>query len=155
MPANFHIPQHKQSRPGACLPACARMVLAYLGDERDEESIAHLLEAEWYGVPASRIIRLSAWGYHITYEQSTLEQLRQLITQQIPVIIFLRTGALPDWNEDVPHAIVLVGLTDDSAHIHDPVSDSGPTPVDLNAFLLAWSDMDYTCATIQKKNDLR
>ena len=125
------------------------MVLAYLGDERAEESIAQLLEAEWYGVPASRITRLSAWGYHVTYEQSTLEQLHQRITQQVPVIIFLRTGMLPGWTEDVPHAVVLVSLAADLAYIHDPMSDTGPTPVDLNAFLLAWSDMDYYCATIQ------
>ncbi len=125
------------------------MVLAYLGDERDEESIARLLEAEWYGVPASRITRLSAWGYRVTYEQSTLEQLRQLVAQQIPVTIFLRTGVLPGWAEDVAHAVVLVGLTDDLAYIHDPIGDTGPTSIDLNTLLLAWSDMDYYCATIQ------
>jgi ABC-type bacteriocin/lantibiotic exporter with double-glycine peptidase domain len=149
MPANFLIPQRKQSHPGACLPACARMVLAYLGDERDEEAIARLLEAEWYGVPASRVTRLSAWNYRVTYEQSTLEQLRQLVAQHIPIIIFLRTGALPGWTEDVAHAVVLVGLDADMAYMHDPIGDTGPTPVTLNAFLLAWSDMDYYCATIQ------
>ena len=71
------------------------------------------------------------------------------IARHIPVIIFLRTGALPGWTEDVAHAVVLTGLTVDLAYIHDPMSDTGPTPIDLNALLLAWSDMDYYCATIQ------
>ena len=125
------------------------MVLGHLGDERAEDPISRALDAEWYGVPASRITRLSAWGYRVTYEQSTLEQLRQLLAQRVPIIIFLRTGALPGWTEDVPHAVVLAGLTDDLAYLHDPVGDIGPTPVDLSAFLLAWSDMDHYCATIQ------
>ena len=125
------------------------MVLGHLGDERVEDPISRALDAEWYGVPASRITRLSAWGCRVTYEQSTLEQLRQLIAQRVPVIIFLRTCTLPGWTEDVPHAVVLAGLTDDLAYLHDPAGVAGPTPVDLNAFLLAWSDMDHYCATIQ------
>jgi hypothetical protein len=28
--------------------------------------------------------------------------------------------------------------------------DSGPTIVDLEAFLLAWFEMDYYCATIER-----
>ena len=55
---------------------------------------------------------------------------------------------LPGWREDVAHAVVLVGLTSDIAIIHDPARDSGPDEIGLDALLLAWSEMDYYCATI-------
>ena len=40
------VPHFEQSRDGACLPACARMVLAYWDDVRQEEKI-RLIEAEY------------------------------------------------------------------------------------------------------------
>lgn len=109
------------------------------------------MDAYWYGVPASRITRLSSWGYHVAYEQTTLAQLRNYLVQGVPCIIFLRTGTLPGWNQDVPHAVVLVGITSDIAHIHDPARDTGPDAIELNTFLLAWSDMDHYSATIQRR----
>jgi hypothetical protein len=60
----------------------------------------------------------------------------------------LRTGGLPGWREDVAHAVVLVGLTSESAIIYDPVRDSGPDEIGLDALLLAWSEMDYYCAAV-------
>jgi ABC-type bacteriocin/lantibiotic exporter with double-glycine peptidase domain len=127
------------------------MVLAYLGDERGEAQLAQAMDAYWYGVPASRITRLTSWGYHVTYEQTTLAQLCDCLASGLPCIIFLRTGALPGWGQDVPHAVVLAGLTSDTAYIHDPARETGPTSVELPAFLLAWSDMDHYSATIQRQ----
>jgi ABC-type bacteriocin/lantibiotic exporter with double-glycine peptidase domain len=124
------------------------MVLAYLGDDRSEEQIAHAMGSYWYGTPASRITRLTSLGYKVTYEQTTLEQLRVYLEQQIPCIIFLRTGALPYWDQDVAHAVVLVGLERETVYWHDPELTTGPTSVDHSAFLLAWSDLDHYCATI-------
>jgi ABC-type bacteriocin/lantibiotic exporter with double-glycine peptidase domain len=151
MPNNWlPIPHRKQSRPGACLPACAQMVLAYLDDDRSEAQLSRAMDTYWYGVPASRITRLTSWGYRVTYEQTTLAQLHNYLANQIPCIIFLRTGALPNCDIDTPHAVVLAGLTSDTAYIHDPARESGPTAIELNAFLLAWSDMDHYSATIQR-----
>jgi hypothetical protein len=127
------------------------MVLAYLGDERAETQLSHTLDAYWYGVPASRITRLASWGYRITYEQTALAQLRNYLDNEIPCIVFVRAGALPEWDQDVPHAVVLIGLTSDIAYIHDPARDAGPTAVEINAFLVAWSDMDHYCATIKSR----
>ena len=42
--ASTPVPHYKQSNPGACLPACARMVLASFGDERTESELAVILE---------------------------------------------------------------------------------------------------------------
>jgi len=39
----LEVPHYQQSAEGYCLPACARMVLAYLGLERTEAEIAKVL----------------------------------------------------------------------------------------------------------------
>ena len=126
------------------------MVLLALGDDASEDQLAQLLDTEWYGTPASRIQRLAQRGYRVTYEQTTLEQLQHYLQQESPVIVFLRTGGLPGWREDVAHAVVLVGLTSDIAFVHDPARDTGPDEIGLDAFLLAWSEMDYYCAAIMR-----
>ena len=149
MPGNWLPLTHlRQVRRGACLPACVRMVLLALGDDAGEDQLSQVFGTEWYGTPASRIQRLTQRGYRVTYEQTTLEQLQHYLQQHSPVIVFLRTGGLPGWREDVAHAVVLVGLTSDIAIIHDPARDSGPDEIGLDALLLAWSEMDYYCATI-------
>ena len=127
------------------------MVLLTLGDEASEDQLAQLFDTEWYGTPAGRIQRLTQRGYRVTYEQTTLEQLQHYLNQQIPIIVFLRTGGLPGWQEDVAHAGVLIGLTPDTAVFHDPARESGPDEISLDAFLLAWSEMDYYCATIMRE----
>ena len=55
------IPHHKQSQSGACLPACARMVLGYLGHDVTETHLAQVMGSYWYGTPASRVRRLSSF----------------------------------------------------------------------------------------------
>ena len=152
MPGNWLPLTHlKQLRHGACLLACARMVLLALGDDASEDQLAQLFDTEWYGTPASRIRRLTQRGYRVTYEQTTLEQLQRYLHQQSPVIIFLRTGSLPGWREDVAHAVILVGLTSEMAIIHAPARDIGPDEIGLEALLLAWSEMGFYCATITRE----
>jgi len=52
MPSDWlSVPHHKQSRDGQCLPACARMVLAYLGQDLDEARLARLLRTRPFGTP--------------------------------------------------------------------------------------------------------
>jgi len=127
------------------------MVLLALGDDASEDQLAQLFNTEWYGTPASRIRRLTQRGYRVTYEQTTLEQLQRYLHQQSPVIIFLRTGSLPGWREDVAHAVILVGLTSEMAIIHAPARDIGPDEIGLEALLLAWSEMGFYCATITRE----
>lgn len=48
------VPHYKQSNPGACLPACVRMVLAALGDEYTEAHLAAALGSYEFGtLPAA------------------------------------------------------------------------------------------------------
>lgn len=50
--ASTPVPHYRQSSPGACLPACARMVLAALGDERTEAQLATVLGSYEFGTPS-------------------------------------------------------------------------------------------------------
>ncbi len=111
--------------------------------------------ASW--APTGMVLRpakstLSALGYDVAYEQTTLEQLRAYLEQGMPCIIFLRTGALPYWTQDVAHAVVLVRLQGQTVYLHDPELATGPTSLDQSAFLLAWSDLDHYCATMHHRS---
>ena len=102
-----YLPQHE---PGGCLVACAAMVLAYLQQPAVQEDIARQIGARPTGVPAFNIRRLAAWGLDVQYGQGSLSELTAALVRGNAPIIFLRTSELPYWQEDTPHAVVLVGL---------------------------------------------
>ena len=143
------VPALSQSRPGRCLPACARMILAYLGDDRTEDELARLLKSHPAGTASRNIRRLESWGYQVEYGQTSLARLHEYLTADLPPIIFVQTGSLNYWQENVNHAIVLVALTSEHATVIDPEFDL-PQTVPLSHFLLAWSDFDYSFAVIKK-----
>ncbi len=86
------VPHFEQSANGQCLPACARMVLAYL--------------------------------------------------------LFVQAGELPYSESEGFHAVVVVGVSEQVAHIHDPALDTGPQSVPLDYLQLAWSEFEYKGAVI-------
>ncbi len=55
MMAILPVPHYQQSKEGYCLPACARMVLAYLAIERTEAEISQLLGTRGIGTPGFAI----------------------------------------------------------------------------------------------------
>jgi ABC-type bacteriocin/lantibiotic exporter with double-glycine peptidase domain len=143
------IPALKQSRAGRCLPACVRMVLAFLGDERSEDALARVLKTRPFDTQASNVRLLASYGYTVTYGETSFSQLREFVQEGIPPIVFIQTGALDYWSENVNHAVVLIGCDDDHVAILDPAFDA-PQAVPITTFLLAWSDFDYRFAVISK-----
>ena len=137
------VPHYRQSKPGTCLPACVRMVLAYLGRAVSESEVARLLGSKSFGTPAFHVRRLREWGYEVIDEIGSLALLRARIEARQPCIVFVRTEALPYWSEDVAHALVVVGLAPHICAVNDPGVDQWPVEVPLEAFLLAWSEFDY------------
>jgi uncharacterized protein YvpB len=69
---------------------------------------------------------------------------------RLPCIIFLKTEILPHWQIEDAHAVVLVGLADETVYINDPAFDGAPVSVPLQNFLLAWSEFDYEYAVIER-----
>ena len=54
----LQLPHFQQSAPGSCLPACVRMVLAYLGLERTEAEVGRIPGAREYGTPSFEGMKL-------------------------------------------------------------------------------------------------
>ena len=151
MPSDWlTVPHFRQSRDGRCLPACARMVLAYLGHDYAEEDLARLLRTRSFGTPADNIRLLSQLNCSVVFEQGTEADLRRHLTRGLPCIIFLKTEILPHWQIEDAHAVVLVGLADETVYINDPAFDGAPVSVPLQNFLLAWSEFDYEYAVIER-----
>lgn len=104
------------------------------------------------GTPARNIGLLQAYGFDVTYQEGSFDFLSEHLQQGTPCIIFLRTGSLPYWDIDTPHAVILAGLEGEQAVLFDPAFTVAPQMVDVESFMLAWSYADYTVATIVPAN---
>jgi hypothetical protein len=89
MNAPLALPHFQQSADGYLLPACARMVLAYLGIKRSESQFRKALGTETWGTPTLAVQRLVSINREVIY--------------------FVRTGFLDDYTADFAHALVVVG----------------------------------------------
>jgi ABC-type bacteriocin/lantibiotic exporter with double-glycine peptidase domain len=142
------VPHYPQSSPGACLPACARMVLAALGHSYTEQELAQAMASYSFGTPASRVTRLQKLGHRITYGTSTLSELGNYLVQGYFPIVFVDADFLPWADFTGFHALVLVALTEASVWVMDPSLDNGPTEMTIDAFLLTWEEFDSRLAVI-------
>ena len=141
---------YRQSSPGACLPACVRMVCAALGDNRTEAYWADMLGSYNFGTPASRVTHLRRLGYEVEYGPSTLDLLETHLQAGKGVIIFVRADLLPWADFGGFHALVLSRITPDELLLHDPALPTGPTPLPRAEFLLAWDEFDCIAAIISR-----
>jgi ABC-type bacteriocin/lantibiotic exporter with double-glycine peptidase domain len=144
------VPHCKQIRSGACLPACIRMVLLYLGLDVSEARLAQMLGTRTFGTPAGNIVRLEKLGVRIKFGSFSESALRHHLHNGIPCIVLVQTESLPYWSDETYHAVVLVGLTEDTAYLNDPATDVVPQAVSLQAFLLAWAEFDNLAAVITR-----
>lgn len=153
MPADFTtVPHYPQSSPGACLPACVRMVLAGYGDQLSEAKCAELLESYEFGTPASRVLLLSKRGYQVQYESLLLEDLSDALKNGLFPIAFVQADFLP-WSDFTGfHAVVVVNIAGEQVYLHDPAQNEGNTPIHTDGFLMAWEEFDTKAAIIMVKH---
>lgn len=149
---SLNVPHLQQDKPSWCLPACVAMVAAYWEQPLYQADVAQWMGTTNIGTPASRIQRLSKYGFEAIYQTGSLAQLENWLAQQIPCILFVRTDSLSYWQFDTAHAIVLVGLTSNSATLLDPAIATAPVTVAVDELLLAWSYSDYTYAVLKPEN---
>ena len=144
------VPHRVESFVGACLPACLEMALAFFGVARSQHRIANQIGyIEGAGTPARNTTRLSAPGIQLSYHQNgILEDIQQALASGAVPIVFVRTGELPHWNEDTPHALVIVGVSDDILYVNDPAFEYAPIPIPVGDFLLAWYEFDNQWALV-------
>lgn len=151
MPAGFtRVPHYKQSKDGACLPACVRMVLATFDDHRPETELAKIMGGYEFGTPASFVTRIEMLKYRVEYRQFELSELRYHLAQGLYPIVFVYAGFL-DWADfEGFHALVMTAITDIEIFLLDPALDSGPTPISHDGFLMAWIEFDNLAALISR-----
>ena len=126
------------------------MVAAYDGRPLTQVEAARWLGATEIGTPARNVNRLESHGFAVIYQEGSLQFLSEALDHGVPCILFLRTGDLSYWSVDTAHALVLVGIEEDRAYVHDPLFPDAPLVVPVDALMLAWSMFDYAVATLTK-----
>ena len=155
----LNVPHFQQAVDGFCLPACAQMVLAYLGIEHSQKDLASRLGTRPIaGTPYSRVTRLVDLGLDVTYKTNAdLKALAGHIERGAPVIVPVQTVELPYWNGHASrHTIVVIGMdeTGRTAQVLDPaLSSPDPIPVPLGDLLLAWDEMENAYAVLSRRSE--
>ncbi|MBN1876595.1 MAG: peptidase C39 family protein [Anaerolineae bacterium] len=147
------VPHYKQSADGQCLPACVRMVLAYLGHDLTESRIARLLRARTFGTPASNIRYVETLNVSVQYGPLPLFKLRTYLQNHTPCIVFVQAADLPYAYVPGFHALVVIGIDEEMVYLNDPAFEPNPHAVPLDYFMLAWSEFDYQAAVITERKD--
>ena len=57
--ASLNVPHFKQEFPYSCVPACARMVLAFFGSHHTEAELRVLMRTDPNGTPVRRLTELT------------------------------------------------------------------------------------------------
>ncbi|NJM40416.1 MAG: hypothetical protein HC853_06450 [Anaerolineae bacterium] len=83
------VPHRQQSKDGACLQACARMVLASYGEEYSEDELSQLLKSRDFGTHARNITFLERIGYRVQFGPTSIETVRQELALGHCVIAFV------------------------------------------------------------------
>jgi predicted double-glycine peptidase len=126
------------------------MVCSALGEDRSETYWAAVLGSYNFGTPASRVSRLNAKGYQVTYGSTDLDALRDDLQAGQYAIVFVSADQLPWADFTGFHALVLSNITSDEVFLHDPALPSGPNRLSRLEFLLAWDEFDYIAAVIAR-----
>ena len=151
------VPHRTEAFVGACLPACCQMVLAFCGISESQAKIAaHIEHIKGAGTPSRNITRLVAFGVEVEWkEDGKVDKLQQAIVDGKVPVVFVRTGELPYWGQDTPHALVVVGIGANTVYVNDPAFENAPIPVQVGDFELAWEEFGRQWATVRKSQDNR
>lgn len=149
----------RQLRDGDCLPACAAMAFTHLGLLVDFERLRQQLAITRIGAPFSNLARLKAWGVVVEVGHGNLATLQDRLSTGHPVIVAVATELLPYWmtrsdiaeaNRETEHAVVVVGLENETVYINDPDFDVAPQSVEVDWFVAAWQHQRFRYAVIRK-----
>jgi ABC-type bacteriocin/lantibiotic exporter with double-glycine peptidase domain len=141
MPGNWlRVPHFQQEFEYSCVAACVRMVLAHHGDLRNEAELRALFDTQPTGTRAGNIMRLSGSAYEVNLRSSNLVELQKSLADNVPLIIFLKTGPLEYWNMDIFHVAVPIGLDSVTVALNDPYFANAPQATSMQSFEKAWAE---------------
>lgn len=139
----LNVPHHLQETDSSCVPACAHMVLAFLGITQTESELRRLLKTRAYGTSVLNIRHLEILNVKTHLLSGTLEELRSAVENDQPAIVLLWTGVLNHWASenaiDYLHAVVIIGFDGENLLVNDPAFESHPISISREEFLDAWS----------------
>ncbi|HSN77365.1 MAG TPA: cysteine peptidase family C39 domain-containing protein [Anaerolineae bacterium] len=150
--SSLAVSHRRQLQQADCLAACSAMLLDYLQLPVDYARLVQLLGIRSYGAAFSNLRRLEELGVSVTIEKGGVARLRQALDQGLPVIVALNTGPLTHWTDDTAHALVVVGMEQDTVLVNDPEFAQAPQVIPLDEFLLAWLEQDYRQALIRRSS---
>lgn len=146
------VSHRRQLLQADCLAACSAMLLDYLHLPTEYARLVPLLGIRSYGAAFSNLRRLEELGVKVIIEKGSIAKLHQALNQGSPVIVAVNTGPLTYWTDDTAHALVVVGLEQDTVLVNDPEFEQSPQAVPLDEFLLAWLEQDYRQALIRRSS---
>jgi ATP-binding cassette, subfamily B, bacterial len=135
----LEVPAFRQEQSHTCLPACLRVVLAYLGRRLPEAELAALCGTRRVGTSLRGALEaLDELGCDALYlPRGTLEDLALYLSADRPVIAFLRLEELGAGIVG-SHAVVVCGLTETNVWVVDP-SAGDEVALEVEVFLRSWS----------------
>jgi ABC-type bacteriocin/lantibiotic exporter with double-glycine peptidase domain len=128
------------------------MLLEHLQLTVDYARLVQLLGIRSYGAAFSNLRRLEELGVSVTIEKGSIAKLRRTLGQNLHIIVAVNTGTLTYWTDDTAHALVVVGIEQETILVNDPEFEQAPQAVPLDEFLLAWLEQDYRQALIQRSS---
>ncbi|MEZ4673997.1 MAG: C39 family peptidase [Caldilineaceae bacterium] len=138
------VPHFQQLTPYSCLPACARMVIAFLGHDHSEEELTRTFNTvPLLGtLPENMISGLEAMGYRVLwFENATIDRLRALLEHKWPIITLVQATDLPHGTAGL-HAVVVIGMSEGEIAFLDPVLKDVMF-MSLPNFERAWSNLGH------------
>jgi ABC-type bacteriocin/lantibiotic exporter with double-glycine peptidase domain len=127
------------------------MVLNYLQVPINYKRLVKLLRIGPAGAPFRNLRYLESLGLLVVIEQGVIATLQSYLRRGLPPLAFVHTGQLSYWKEATGHAVVVVGIENDSIYLNDPGFAQAPKRISIAEFELAWIDLDQFYATIQLK----
>ena len=145
------VPHFRQQAPLTCLPACARMILAYHQCEHTEDELAEAFNTiPFLGTQPDNVVAgLTALGYQaLWFENATVERLLEMLAANWPVIVFVRAQDLPHGRAGL-HAVVVTGIENQTVICLDPSLEEEWRP-ELATFIQIWGNLGYQGMVVWK-----
>ena len=146
-------PHYRQQKNYTCVPASVRMLLAFHGIDRDESYLARMLKTKFYGTNVYNIKYLEdeQIGLKVRIRFLSLDELKQILSQNQPCIVPLRTKYLSYFPYDCLHTLIVVGY-DNAGNIlvNDPNFDDEIISIKELEFIEAWTENDGLVILIHK-----
>ena len=146
---------HKQEDRVSCVPASLAMVLSAYGIHVSQSELKGDMGITPRGTQISDDaldkIRLEQWGlqHQLQYE-CTLDDLNTDIANGNPPIVVIRSSYLPHAEEDLLHAVVVIGADEAQIYLNDPLrEDALPVQMERSLFMEAWEWNNYCVVRIQ------